>query len=345
MPAYGRETSRRPPHLLPPPHRLAPPHRLPAQAKGWYQDAGLDVQLLSTHHDSYKRTPASRVADGTALFAVTPSETVVSSHTFPTRHPLVAVAALQAKTTSAIVTLKSSGLSSPKDLDGRTYASYGARYEGRIVQELIKRSGGSGEYTETVLPMLGIWDTLLAGKADSTWIFLGWEGVEASLRGVELNIFKLADAGIPYGYSPLLVADPARLAADPETAKAFLSATARGFAFAAERPEEAGRMLYDLAVAENPDMPSPLELELCVAATTYLAKEGAWGSPWGHMELSRWSSFVDWLHSSGLLTSAMQSRSPDGKATVSLDDLRGGKAGELLPPLDAAALFTNAYLA
>lgn len=35
---------------------------------------------------------------------------------------------------------------------------------------------------------------------------MGWEGVEAQRRGVELNEFKLEDYGIPYGYSPVLAA-------------------------------------------------------------------------------------------------------------------------------------------
>lgn len=35
------------------------------------------------------------------------------------------------------------------------------RYEGRIVQQLIKNAGGSGEYKEVPLPALGIWDALL----------------------------------------------------------------------------------------------------------------------------------------------------------------------------------------
>ena len=35
------------------------------------------------------------------------------------------------------------------------------RYEGRIVQELIRADGGAGDYTELPLPSLGIWDTLL----------------------------------------------------------------------------------------------------------------------------------------------------------------------------------------
>ena len=54
-----------------------------AKAKGWYTEAGLDVTILSTHHDDYKRTPASRVVDGSAQFAVTPTESVISSHTQP----------------------------------------------------------------------------------------------------------------------------------------------------------------------------------------------------------------------------------------------------------------------
>lgn len=40
---------------------------------------------------------------------------------------------------------------------------------------------------------------------------MGWEGVDAQLKGVELNVFKLADYGIPYGYTPVLVALPQTL--------------------------------------------------------------------------------------------------------------------------------------
>ena len=39
-----------------------------------------------------------------------------------------AVAALLSEDTSAIVTLEPSGLNSPKELEGKRYASYGARY-------------------------------------------------------------------------------------------------------------------------------------------------------------------------------------------------------------------------
>ena len=87
-----------------------------AKSNGWYCDAGLSVQLVSPHRDGYKRTPASRVADGSCDYCVTPSESVVSAHTQPPgvhKPTLLAVATLQQRSTSAVVTLKSSGLDTP----------------------------------------------------------------------------------------------------------------------------------------------------------------------------------------------------------------------------------------
>lgn len=67
-----------------------------AKAKGFYSHAGLDVSFISPHEDEYKTTPASHLQDGSATFAVTPSETVISYHTWPdgSKPKIVAVAAL-----------------------------------------------------------------------------------------------------------------------------------------------------------------------------------------------------------------------------------------------------------
>jgi hypothetical protein len=55
---------------------------------------------------------------------------------------------------------------SPKQLDGKTYGSYGARYEGRIVQEIIRKDGGAGDYSEVTPPMLEVWDRFLKVRRD-----------------------------------------------------------------------------------------------------------------------------------------------------------------------------------
>ena len=143
----------------------------------------------------------------------------------------------------------------------------------------------------------------------------------------------------------MLVADPTRL--DAPTTKAFLAATARGFAFAAEQPDEAASLFFTLASAENPGLPTPLDAEMCTRSARYLAAKKAFtndAGEWGVMSRSRWAAFVDWLATNGLLTHAAPSRTPDGVNTVSLDDLRAGKGGEAVPPPAVEALFTNEFL-
>lgn len=72
---------------------------------------------------------------------------------------------------SAIVTTRSSGIDRPKLLDGKNYGSYGARYEGRIVQKMIQNDGGKGEYTESVPPMLSLWEALQKVRGPSMYLY------------------------------------------------------------------------------------------------------------------------------------------------------------------------------
>lgn len=44
--------------------------------------------------------------------------------------------------------------------------------------------------------MLEIWDMLLKGEVDASWVFMGWEGVAAEVNGVELNSFNPEDYGV-----------------------------------------------------------------------------------------------------------------------------------------------------
>ena len=95
-----------------------------------------------------------------------------------------AIAAVLQRDASAIAAVAGRGVTRLADLDGKTYASYAARYEGRIVQALVRGDGGRGEFAEVVPPREHVFDWLLAGKADATWVFVPWEGVLAGEGGV-----------------------------------------------------------------------------------------------------------------------------------------------------------------
>ncbi len=291
-----------------------------ALLKGWYLDAGIQLDLINPEENDYVLTPAKQVANGTAHFGIAPTESVLSYQTLSTPIPLVAVATLLQEDTSAIVTLAESNLTEPKHLDGKLYASYGARYEDYIVKKLIQNDGGFGMLRIANPAKLGIWDTLLKNKADATWVFMPWEGVIAKQNEIELNAFQLKDFGIPYGYSPLLVTHGDVLENYPDVCKSFLSITAKAFEYVAGNSDEAAAFLCDEMKHPNFDNPDLIQTSLAMLQDKWMLNK-----TWGTMEDHVWSDFIQWLSENNVLCNL------DGESLSELN-------------LNITSLYTNQYL-
>ncbi|MHA7128826.1 ABC transporter substrate-binding protein [Algoriphagus namhaensis] len=260
-----------------------------AQEKGYYEENQLEVHITDPSQDDYSQTPAKKVELGIADFALCPTESLISYQTKPKPFKLIAVATILQKELSAIVVRADSQISRPSQLDDKSYASYQARYEDEIVREMIINDGGKGEISLHYPKKLGIWDTLVQGQFDSTWIFDNWEGVEARQKGLMLNYFKLEDYGIPYSYSPVLVADELTCRNREADFKAFLKATKRGFLFAQRQQEEAVTILKKYL----PEKDQSLDLTASLRETA-----GAFGGAedWGKIDEARIKDFLDWIY-------------------------------------------------
>ena len=305
-----------------------------ALADGLYAAKGLEVTLRSPDTISDGNTPTRQVETGKATFAVAPSETAISfSTTEPEKPRLVAVAALLQGSASAIATLKSSGLDRPAKLAGKRYASYNGRFEDPIVRRMVTNDGGDGAavecqplafhaYAESETTGAGsvVASHLEQGRADATWIFPSWEGVLAERAGQQLECFALEDFGIPYGYSPVLLAHPAMLWRHEDDTKAFLAATAEGYRRAAVDPAKAAAALCACGHASLADR-AFVEASAEHIRGKFLTPSGAWGA----MEETRWVQFVDFLAQAAILTD--RQKQPIPRESV-----------------DAAKLFTNSFL-
>ena len=268
-----------------------------ARSRGYYDDAGLDVEFVSPAADDYETTPAKRVARGESTLAIAPSESVISYHTHPEYASLVAVAAVCQRDTSAIATLAESGIDRPRDLDGKTYASYDARFEEDIVRQMIRNDGGDGDVEVVTPPKLGILNTLMDGDADATWVFMPWEGLQAGRAGIDLTGFGLAEYNVPYGYTPTVLAHPDTIAERADALSTFLDASARGYREAADDPDGGAHALIEAAAVEFDDEGFVEESQRRIA-DAYLTAEGEWGV----MDRERWDAFVSWLTHEGILT-------------------------------------------
>jgi ABC-type nitrate/sulfonate/bicarbonate transport system substrate-binding protein len=286
-----------------------------AQAKDWYRDAGVDLQVLPYS----SATPEALVAAGQAECGISFQDAM----TFATAAgaPLVSVMAILQHTAQEIAVLESSAIKRPRDLDGKTYAGFGYPNEDPTLKAVIKADGGTGDFTTVTLDTAA-YEALYAKRADFVITFSAWEGIEAGQRGIPLRTFAFTDYGFPDFYQVVLACDRRWLDREPDLAKAFVSASARGFEFAADHPDDAAAIL----VAQNPGVfdGSP---DLPAASQRFLADGGflrdAQGAV-GRQTLERWQGYSGFLFDQGLLTDA------DGKP--------------LAAPPDYAALFSNAYL-
>jgi ABC-type nitrate/sulfonate/bicarbonate transport system substrate-binding protein len=265
-----------------------------AQELGFYEEHEVRVTIIHPRTDNYLLTPAKKLELGEVDFAIAPSETVISFNTKAQPFAVSAVAALLKEDLSAIVTLASSGISRPQMLDGRVYASYKARYEDDIVRQMIINDGGKGEIQISYPEKLSIWDTLLAGKADATWIFTNWEGIEAEQNGIALNTFCLSDYDIPYSYSPVILSATDKIDTHYKQYRHFLQATKQGFLYAQQHMEEAARILEPHMSERDRDRINVVK-SLQKTAPFFGDAE-----TWGIMQPDRVLKFLHWLRDKNL---------------------------------------------
>jgi ABC-type nitrate/sulfonate/bicarbonate transport system substrate-binding protein len=264
-----------------------------AKAKGFYKDLGINLDIIDTSIDNYKVTPAKKVERGIVDFALCPIESIISYQRKTKPFPLIAVAAILQDDLSAIAVKNKTKIMSPKDLDGKIYSSYKARYEDGIVKAMIKNDGGSGDCHIIYPEKLGIWENLISGKSDATWIFLNWEGIEAEQKGYDLKFFKLSDYSIPYSYSPVIAANEEKTETRHETYRNFLEATKKGYLYCQDNQSEAVNILSKYVFEED----KHIDLKM---ALSYTAPHFGNKFIWGKMVPKRVIEFLDWLEEKGL---------------------------------------------
>ena len=286
-----------------------------AQAQGWYRDAAIDLRILPYS----SLAPEALMATGQADCGISFQDSLTFAVASGAR--IESVMAILQHAASAVAVLDDSGITRPRQLDGKTYAGFGYPNEVPTVKAVIKADGGKGVFKVVVADSTA-YEALYSHKADFTIPFLAWEGVEAAERGIKLRTFAFTDYGFPDFYQVVIACSNDWLAAHPEVARRFVAVTQRGFALAASDPASAAAML----IAQNPGV-FDANPKLPVDSARFLADGGylvdASGQV-GRQTLAEWTAYSKFLYDQGLLAG------PDGKP--------------LAAPPDYAALFTNEFL-
>ncbi|MCW8378798.1 ABC transporter substrate-binding protein [Streptomyces justiciae] len=289
-----------------------------ARAKGWFKDAGIDLRIVP-----YGSTaPETLIAAHKADFGISYQEGVTTARAAGA--DITSVYAVTQKTNVTIaVRAGRDGIASPKDLDGKTYAGFGAPYEKPLLQKVIQNAGGKGDFKQVTLNT-SAYAALYAGKADFAMPMPTWEGLEAELSGKPLKNFQLSDYGFPAIYSTLVASSDQYLKKNPAVAKKFLAALDKGYRYAADNPDRAA----DLLIAQNKSVLTNTELvrksEQLLAEEYYKGANGEIGT----QSAERWQAFTDFEYKAGLLVDGAGkklTKSPDASEFFTDDYLPAAK--------------------
>jgi len=140
-----------------------------AKNKGWFKDAGLDVDIVAVAQAGAEQAVANGVAD----FALS-NLTNVGIYSLKGAN-IKQVMQVQQKPSAIWCSLASNtAIKSPKDFDGKTFATFGSNESDTVIRRMIQTDGGQGNFDKVTVGT-STFQTLSSGKAYFGGFYATWE--------------------------------------------------------------------------------------------------------------------------------------------------------------------------
>lgn len=217
--------------------------------KGWYDEAGLDVE---TQFAKGSADSTTRAATGQAEFAIADAGTVIASQGKGADATMVGM--LFAESPLAIWTTEQAGIASPADLAGKKVGVP----TGDTQRVLWPALAEANEVDPDSVTFVNIapsakYSALASGEVDAIFDFTtGRPFVEKAVGADAAVVIPWAENGVNL-YGNALVVHDTFLAENPEAVEAFLDATYRAWQWTFENPDEAITILKSAVPEIDPE--------------------------------------------------------------------------------------------
>jgi ABC-type nitrate/sulfonate/bicarbonate transport system substrate-binding protein len=214
-----------------------------AQAQGFYEDAGvdLDVRQPGETSDAPKLLAAGRVE-----FAILDIHDlgIAREHGLD----LVGLAPIVQRPLAAVIARGDGPVLRPRDLAGHTVGVTGLPSDEAVVDSEVSADGGDPAAVDEVTIGFNAVASLAAGKVDAATGFWNAEGVALREQGIPIRVFKVNSYGAPPYPELILTTSRRTLDEDPQLVQAVVDATRRGYASVVRNPQQG----LDTLLAANP---------------------------------------------------------------------------------------------
>ncbi len=250
-----------------------------AYEKGYYDDECLDVEFT---HGSAELNPVKMVVTKTDDFGLLsgPDTLLVARGR---GQPIKAVAIFHKDANFlTILTMKDSGLTTVKDLDGKKIGMFMGHISVDILHTLFRQEG-------VELKEVGVtyydYSQMISGRLDAGVGFRQTALPNLDAEGIEVNTIDPQDYGVKsHGYT--LFAREDYIQENPEVVKKFLRATLKGLQYSVNHPEESVGYL----VKQDPKLDRDRELGRLPVYNIVTSTK-----PYGYMDYEMFSETYDRL--------------------------------------------------
>jgi NitT/TauT family transport system substrate-binding protein len=217
--------------------------------KGFFRDANIqvDIQPGAAGEANTNLLEAGKVQFAVVDFATALTQIGTGKHT-----DIVAVAAIQQRTVSSVITLAGSGISGPKDLVGKKIGVA----PGSVLQTMFTGYAQLAGFDPKSVTWVngtpqGLPGLLAGGQVDALLQYLvGAPSIKAAAKK-ETVVLPYSDyMADPYG--SVLITTTKLLKENPDLVKRFSGALAKGLEYAVNNPDEAGQILHASVAAQDP---------------------------------------------------------------------------------------------
>ncbi len=209
--------------------------------------------------------------------------------------PVKAVAALVPVPLNGIIARADRGITTPKDLEGKTVGIAGVPSDTALLDTVVRHAGGDPSKVKTKVVGYSLAPALAAGKVDA--IIGGYWNIEVPdlmRKGVPVTVFRLEDYGVPTYDELVIAAGEDTIASRPEAIRRALAAIATGTATARANPSRARAAL----IKANPDIAKgPLAAQLAATLPVLIPSNGKALS----MDAAQWDVLAKWMRKNGLV--------------------------------------------
>lgn len=273
--------------------------------KGYYEEEGLKVNI---RFPSNANDAISLVAAGQADIGLYYQQDVIQARANQDV-PVKSIGAVVQGPLNIVLSLEEKNITGAEDLVGKTIGYAGTELSEALIRSIMQYVGA--DYSDVTMIDVGfdLMSSMTTGNVDATiGCLVNHEVPQMEEEGFSVNWFDLDDYGVPTYYEGIFLANDEMITSDSETLKAFLRASAKGFADMKADPEAALQILLSNQNEENFPLSETVERK---SMETLLPMMETTGASFLSQSDECWQENIDWMLEQGLISER-----------VSLDEVR-----------------------